>query len=147
MVIKQLSLFIENKPGAIGAPCKLLADAGISISTLSLADTKFFGVLRLLIRDWEKAKDLLEEKGFAVKLTDVVAIEVDHKAGSLSVILDILEENDVNVEYMYAYAAGFNGKAVLIFRFDDLENALKKLRDKPGIQLVDSGTLLGSELK
>lgn len=144
--IQQLSLFIENKPGAIGAPCKVLADAGISISTLSLADTKFFGVLRMLIRDWQKAKDLLEKKGFAVKLTDVIAVEVDHTAGSLSKILDILEENGVNVEYMYAYAAGFNGKAVLIFRFDDPESALKKLQGKPGILLVDSDTLLGSEL-
>lgn len=147
MKIRQLSLFIENKPGAISAPCKLLADAGISISTLSLADTKFFGVLRMIIRDWEKAKKLLEEHGYAVKMTDVVAIEVDHQAGSLSKILELLDAKKVNVEYMYAYAAGYNGKAALIFRFDDADAAIARLQDVPGLRVLNSTELIGSEAR
>ena len=91
MKLKQISLFVENKPGTVNAALKLLADNGINISTLSLSDSKFFGVLRLLIRDWEKARDLLEANQFAVKITDVVAIEVDHAAGSLSKVLEILD--------------------------------------------------------
>lgn len=140
MKIKQLSLFIENKPGAMTAPCKLLADAGINIASLTLADTKFFGVLRLIIKDWEQAKDLLEKNNFAVRVTDVVAIEVAHEAGSLSKILSILDSTGVNVEYMYAFA-GPNSKAILIFRFDDPDAAVSKLADAAEMRLLDHGTL------
>lgn len=143
MKINQISLFVENKPGAMSAPCKVLADEGISISTLSLADTKFFGVLRLLVYDWKRAKEVLEKRGFAVKLTDVVAIEVDNTAGSLAKILTILDENKINVEYMYAFASGFRGKAALIFRFEDADAAMEKLAGNEGIRIVDAETLLG----
>ncbi len=145
MKIKQLSLFIENKTGAINSPCKILADAGISISTLSLADTKNYGILRLLVKDWEKALKLLEENQIAAKTTEVVAIEVDHKPGSLSRILAVLDENAVDVEYMYAFAPGFNGKAALIFRFADADAALAKLQHAEGIRIVDGSALFGSE--
>lgn len=141
MILKQLSLFIENKPGTIAAPCKILAEKGISISTLSLADTKFFGVLRLIVKDWEKAKKILEENSFAVKVTDVVAIQVDHKPGSLYKVLETLDKNNINVEYMYAYAAGIDGKAVLVFRFDNPEEAVKKLMQGGELTLLDDATL------
>lgn len=141
MILKQLSLFIENKPGTIAAPCKLLAENNISISTLSLADTKFFGVLRLLVKDWEIAKKLLEDNGFAVKVTDVVAIQVDHRPGSLYKVLAELDRNAVNVEYMYAYADGIDGKAALVFRFDDPAEAVRKLKDSGVITIMDAATL------
>ena len=136
MKIKQLSLFIENKPGAMTAPCKLLADAGINIASLTLADTKFFGVLRLIIKDWEQAKELLEKNNFAVRLTDVVAIEVTHEAGSLFNILAMLDGTDLNVEYMYAYTSGQGCDAVMIFRFDDPAAALTGL-EKAGIATIN----------
>ena len=140
MKIKQLSLFIENKPGAMTAPCKLLADAGINIASLTLADTKFFGVLRLIIKDWEQAKDLLEKNNFAVRVTDVVAIEVTHEAGSLSNILAMLDGTDLNVEYMYAFA-GPDSKAILIFRFDDPDTAVSKLANAEGMRLLSHDAL------
>ena len=127
MKLKQISLFVENKPGTVNAALKLLADNGI---TLSLSDSKFFGVLRLLIRDWEKARDLLEANDFAVKITDVVAIEVDHAAGSLSKILEVLDRHQVNIEYLYAFAAGLHGKAAIIFRFADPDDAIAKIRSE-----------------
>ena len=130
MKLKQISLFVENKPGTVNAALKLLADNGINISTLSLSDSKFFGVLRLLIRDWEKARDLLEANQFAVKITDVVAIEVDHAAGSLSKVLEILDRNQVNIEYLYAFAAGLHGKAAIIFRFADPDDAIAKIKSE-----------------
>ena len=130
MKLNQISLFVENKPGTVNAALKLLADNGINISTLSLSDSKFFGVLRLLIRDWEKARDLLEANQFAVKITDVVAIEVDHAAGSLSKVLEILDRNQVNIEYLYAFAAGLNGKAAIIFRFADPDDAIAKIKSE-----------------
>lgn len=141
MKLKQLSLFLENRPGAINEPCQRLADAGISISTLTLADTKYFGVLRLLIRDWEKAKQILEKEGFAVKLVDVVAIEIDHKPGSLAKVLDIFREHGINVEYLYAFPAGVDGRAVIIFCFDDPDEAVRKLSGVPGIVLVSGDAL------
>ena len=130
MKLKQISLFVENKPGTVNSALKLLADNGINISTLSLSDSKFFGVLRLLIRDWEKARDLLEANQFAVKITDVVAIEVDHAAGSLSKVLEVLDRNQVNIEYLYAFAAGLHGKAAIIFRFADPDDAIEKIKSE-----------------
>ena len=140
MKLKQISLFLENKPGALDAPCKCLADAGISISTLTLADTKFFGVLRLLIRDWEKAKNVLEQKGFAVKLVDVVAVEIDDSPGSLAAVLAKFAEHELNVEYLYAFPFGVHGKAVIIFCFENPDDAVEKLR-AAGVTTVDQKTL------
>lgn len=139
MKIHQISLFVENKAGAVNAPLKLLSDNGINISTLSLADSKFFGILRLLIRDWERARDLLEQAGFAVKVTEVVALEVDHAPGSLSRILAVLDKHDVNIEYLYAFAAGYHGKAAIIFRFDDPDAAVAKIRGE--LSVVDPKSL------
>jgi hypothetical protein len=128
MKLHQLSIFVENKPGALSAPCKLLAEHKINLETLSLADTKYFGVLRLLVKDWEKAKCLLESNGFTVKVTEVVAVEVDHLSGNLSQVLQVLDESALNVEYMYAFpAVKEKGKAALIFRFDEPDTAIEKL--------------------
>jgi len=141
MKLKQISLFVENKPGTVNAALKLLAGNGINISTLSLSDSKFFGVLRLLIRDWEKARDLLEANQFAVKITDVVAIEVDHAAGSLSKVLEVLDRNQVNIEYLYAFAAGLHGKAAIIFRFADPDDAIEKIKSE--LKIVQPLDLFG----
>ena len=130
MKLKQISLFVENKPGTVNEALKILAANGINISTLSLSDTKFFGVLRLLIRDWEKARDILEANHLAVKITDVVAIEVDHAAGSLTKVLEVLDRHQVNIEYLYAFAAGLHGKAAIIFRFADPDDAIAKIRSE-----------------
>ncbi len=139
MKIHQISLFVENKSGAVNAPLKLLSDNGINISTLSLADSKSFGILRLLIRDWERARDLLEKAGFAVKVTEVVALEVDHAPGSLSRILDVLDKHNVNIEYLYAFAAGYYDKAAIIFRFDDPDAAIAKVSGE--LAIVDPKSL------
>jgi hypothetical protein len=141
MKLKQLSLFLENKPGALSRPMRLLASAGINILTLSIADTDQFGILRLIVRDWEKAKGLLEKEGFVVKVTDMVAVEVADRPGGLAEILDVLEKAGTNVAFMYAFTEKRKGQAVLIFRFDNPDAAIRVLRDK-GINVVDSGDLL-----
>lgn len=143
MKIKQLSLFIENKTGSLYTPCKLLAEAGINISTLTLADTKDYGVLRLLVQNWEDAKNVLEKNGLAVKVVDVIAVEVDHKTGSLANILSIFDEAGINVDYMYAFTGGVHGKAALIFRFDDADAALAKLSGRDGIKLLYNAEIFG----
>lgn len=138
MKLKQISVFVENKPGSVSRPCKALADAGLNITTLTLADTKDFGILRFIIEDWQKAYDTLKEKKFAVSVNDVIALEVDDSPGGLSDILEKLEAHGLNVEYMYASVYGSNNRAVLVFRFDDTESALEKLAECPELQIVGS---------
>ncbi len=137
MKVKQLSLFLENKPGALNRPIKLLAQAKFNLLTLSLADTQQFGILRLIVRDWEKAQRLLQDEGFVVKVTDMVAIEVPDEPGGLAKILTALEKTGVNLEYMYGFTLREEGMALLAFRFDDPDRAIAALQKK-GINPVRS---------
>jgi hypothetical protein len=127
MKINQLSVFVENKPGRLAMPCRLLANAGINIVTLSLADTQQFGILRILARDWQKAREVLQQAGMVVKITEVLAVEVPDHPGGLADVLDVLGQSDVNVEYMYAFAEKLNDKAILVFRFSDPDQAILAL--------------------
>jgi len=137
MKIKQLSLFLENKPGALSRPVKLLAKAKFNILTMSIADTQQFGILRFVVRDWEKAKKLLEKEGFVVKVSDMVTLEVADKPGGLAAILDTLEKARVNLEYMYGFTLKSEGKGLLAFRFDDPDRAVAALQKK-GLNPVGS---------
>ena len=123
-------------------PCRILAKAGINILTLALADTQQFGLLRLILRDWEKAKTLLEKAGCVVKTTDVVAIEVPDRPGGLAEILEIIERGQVNVEYMYAFTLREANMGMLVFRFDDPDAAIKLLQPK-GVKVVESPEVFG----
>jgi len=127
--IHQISLFLENKPGHLRGVARILADAGINIVTLSLADTQQFGILRLIVEDWEKAKSVLEGTGCVVNVTEVVATEVEDRPGGLAAILEILEQSGVNVEYMYAFTFGKGDRAVMVFRFDQPDKAIQVLQD------------------
>jgi hypothetical protein len=135
MKLKQLSLFLENKPGALSTPVKLLAGAKINILTLSIAETRQYGILRLIIRDWQAAKALLEKNGLLVKVTDMLAIEVADRPGGLAEILLILEQAAINLEYMYAFTLKRESKGVLLFRFDDPDKAIEVLQ-KNKIKIV-----------
>jgi hypothetical protein len=128
MKLKQLSLFLENKPGALSRPMRLLARAKFNIVTLSIAEANQFGILRLILGDWEKAKKLLEKNGFVVRVTDMVAVEVPDQPGGLSKILGVIEGAGINVEFMYAFTEKREDKAILVFRFDDPDNAIKVLQ-------------------
>ena len=125
MKITQLSLFVENRPGALKDICNVLKENNINISTLSLADTQSFGILRLLVKEHDRAKDVLEKAGFVVKVTEVLAIPVSNCPGGLAQLLDTLQ--DCQVEYMYAFASELNKQAVMVFRFADPDKALKAL--------------------
>ena len=129
MKIQQLSVFVENKPGHLARPCVVLAEAGINLLTLSLADTEQFGILRLIVREWQRARDVLTEAGFAVSATEVLAIEVPDRPGGLADLLRLLEQSKVNVEYMYAFTATIGTRAVLVFRFEDPDAALAVLTE------------------
>lgn len=137
MKLHQLSLFMENKPGALSRPCKVLADAGINILTMSLADTQQFGILRLIVRDWQKAKTALEESGAVVNVTEVLAIEVEDRPGGLAKVVGAVEDAGLNVEYTYAFTCGCNGKAILVFRFENPDEAVAKLQTV-GVNVIGS---------
>lgn len=142
MKINQLSIFLENKPGHLASPCAILADAGINILTLTLADTQRFGILRLILREWEQAKEILEEHGFVVKVTEVVAVQVEDRPGGLRKLLEIVEASGVNIEYMYAFTVRTDGKAVMVFRLDDADKGIDALQ-KDGVDLLSGTELYG----
>jgi hypothetical protein len=137
MKLKQLSVFLENKPGSLSAPCRLLAKADINIQTFALADTREFGILRLIVEDSDKARRLLQRNGFAVKLTEVVVLVVPDQPGGLAGVLDALEGTNINVEYAYAFTNRTEGGGLLVFRFSDPDAALKVLKARK-ITAIDS---------
>ena len=106
---------------------RALADAGINLATLSLADTQQYGILRLIVRDWQRAKAVLEAAGFVVKVSEVLAIEVPDRPGGLADVLRVIEQAKINVEYMYAFAEKRDDKAVLVFRFQEPDAAIRAL--------------------
>jgi hypothetical protein len=128
MKLNQLSLFLENKPAHLKVPCRALADAGINVLTLSLADTQQFGILRLLVKDWEQGKKVLEEAGCVVNITEVVAVEVPDRPGGLAELLALMEAGGINIEYMYAFTARRGESAVMIFRFENADAAIAALQ-------------------
>jgi len=130
MKVEQISIFIENKSGRLAEITRILGDAGINIRALSLADTSDFGILRLIVNDVEKAKLVLKDKGFTVSKTEVVAVEVPDRPGGLSTILQTLDAERINVEYMYAFVERCGGNAVIIFRFDETDKAIATLTGK-----------------
>jgi hypothetical protein len=140
MKLHQLSVFSENKPGHVIAPCRLLAREGIDIRALSLADTQRFGILRMIVSDFERARTLLEDAGSVVKVTEVLAVEVPDRPGGLAEVLEAFEGTGINIEYMYAFPFVRGEKAVLIFRFDQPDAAIARLLER-GIHVLDSGAL------
>jgi hypothetical protein len=127
MRVEQISVFLENKAGRLAEVTRILSEAKINIRALSLADTSDFGILRLIVNDNDKAKEVLSRHGFTVGKTDVVAVEVEDRPGGLYKILDVLFRASINVEYMYAFVQQSGDNAVIIFRFDNLEEAVKVL--------------------
>ena len=125
MIIKQLSIFLENRTGRINEVAKILAENGINMQAFSMAETADFGLLRLIVPDVDKAVEVLRAASFAVMLTDVLCINCQNVPGSLSAVLEKLASNDIFIEYMYAFSDG--DSANVIIRPTDIEAAVKVL--------------------
>ena len=123
MIVRQVSVFLENKPGRLCAATDALAREGINLSALTVADTSEFGILRLLVDQPERAKEVLAQSGIAARLTDVLAVAMDDAPGGAFGILHALSEAGLNIEYMYASVGQTTGKAVMVVRTDDIEMA------------------------
>lgn len=130
MKAEQISIFLENRAGRLAEVTKVLSDASINIRALSLADTSDFGILRLIVDDFEKAKTVLKENGFTVGKTNVVAVEVPDQPGGLHKLLGILNAKGINVEYMYAFVTQSGKNALMIFRFDRTDQAIETLKEE-----------------
>ncbi len=129
MRVEQIAIFLENKSGRLAEITSILADKGINIRALSVADTADFGILRLIVDKVEEAKTVLKDNGFTVGKTMVIAVQVPDRAGGLASVLKIIDAADLNVEYMYAFVNKRNDDAILIFRFDDVDKAIGVLRE------------------
>jgi hypothetical protein len=121
--IRQLSIFLENKSGRLTEVLETLSNEGVNITALTIADTSEYGILRLIVSDPEKAYNTLKAGGFSVNITDVIALEISHKAGSLVKALKTFSAEQLSVEYMYAFSLG--DKAMIVLRTDNRSKALE----------------------
>jgi len=137
MFIKQISIFIENKSGRLAQIAGILADNAINIHALSIADTTDFGILRLIVSDAEKAVRALKENGVTVKMTDVVAVSMEHRPGGLADVLKKLEKAEIAIEYMYAFVSRSGGGALVILKLVNQEEAVRVMAES-GIGLIGS---------
>ncbi len=135
MIIKQLSIFVENKRGRLAEITKAIAAADVDIRALSIADTTDFGILRLIVNKPDAAAAALKEKGITVSVTNVIAVGIDDVPGAFSVPMQILADNEIDVEYMYAFITRKSEKAYVILRVADNDAAAKVLADK-GVEIL-----------
>jgi hypothetical protein len=136
MKVEQISVFLENKLGRLAEVTSALGNNGVNIRALTIADTSDFGILRLIVSDIDRASEVLSARGFVVNRTEVVAVEVPDKPGGLSQVLQLLQQKDINVEYLYAFIERSSNNAVIVFRFDDNDSAIKILSSQ-GIAILD----------
>jgi hypothetical protein len=137
MKLKQISIFLENAPGRLYEATRALGDAGINLRALTLAEASDYGVLRLLVSDVTTARRIMMEKQFPARIDEVVAVEIEDRAGSLAQILKPLIDANINVRYMYAFTGFSSGRAVMIFSFTDPDRAIDLLRAS-GVELLDA---------
>jgi hypothetical protein len=138
MIIKQLSVFLENKSGRLTEVTKTLGDLDINISALSIADTTEYGILRMIVTDPNKAFTALKEKDFSVSLTDVLCLATPHTPGALARALDILSKDGISIEYMYAFEVG--QKALVIIKADDVSKAIDTITAHK-MELIDASNI------
>jgi hypothetical protein len=123
--IKQISVFVENKPGRLLDVVEILGNSNIDIKAISLADSSDFGIVRLICENPESAYEVINNSGFTASLTEVLAIAISDKPGSLAKVLRALKESDVNIEYMYGFSAKTKDHAVMIIKVSNLEETIK----------------------
>lgn len=140
MRVEQISIFLENRAGRLAEVTAILSEAGINIRALALADTSDFGVLRMIVNDTTKAQQVLKDNGFTIGTHNVVAVEVADTPGGLHRILELLQRSGINVEYMYAFVRQSGDNAIMIFRFDNIDNAVKVLMDN-NITVINGSTV------
>ena len=140
MKIQQLSLFLENKPGRLLEACEAMSEAGVNVETTSLVEAGDFGILRVLVKDSQKAFDALKSR-FSVKTSDVLAVQTPDKPGELAKLLKLFAKTpNLNIEYMYGFTSKARGVAALVLSFNDVDLALSILKEA-NVDLVQPDNL------
>jgi hypothetical protein len=137
MEIKQISVFLENNAGRLGEVTKTLANAGVNIRAISIADTADFGILRLIVDKVDEAVAALNKGGFTTRLSDVTAVEIEDVPGSLARVMELFQKSNVNIDYLYASLEGKIGKAVVIFKLKDHEKGIQIVKEN-GLATIGS---------
>ncbi|MGE5371779.1 MAG: ACT domain-containing protein [Solirubrobacterales bacterium] len=135
-MVKQISVFLENKAGRLASVTNALGETGINIRALSIADTSDFGILRLIVNDPDRAYKILKDAEFTVSETDVIAIEVPDEPGGLAGVLDVMGQANINIEYLYAFIGKASDDALVIFKVDSPDQAISIMRDR-GLKVLD----------
>ena len=143
-VVKQVSIFLENKSGRLAEVCAILGEQGINIRALSIADTSDFGILRLIVTDPDRAAALLGQAGLSVSETAVVAVQIPDRPGGLADVLRMLQAAEINVEYIYAFVGSHKGDALVVLRVaDDLMARTIELLEESGAPILTAEEVYG----
>ena len=129
MALRQLSVMVSNEKGILANVTRILADSGINLRALSIADTEHFGILRLIVSDTEKAQEVLKNAGCLTRITEVIGVKIGDRPGALTETLEILNQAEVNLEYLYAFCARTEKHAYLVLRVNDVEGAERILTE------------------
>ena len=129
MKIKQLSIFLQNRMGSLSKPLEVLSENDVNIRAMCMADTSEFGILRLVVDNPEKGKKALEEKNFLVKITEIIGVEMYDGPGGLTSVLKVIKDNEIDLEYLYAFTHKIENKAILLLHADDIDNLISVLTE------------------
>ncbi|WP_406535141.1 acetolactate synthase [Methanobrevibacter sp.] len=129
MKIKQLSIFLQNRMGSLSKPLEVLSENDVNIRAMCMADTSEFGILRLVVDNPEKGKEALEEKNFLVKITEIIGVEMYDGPGGLTSVLKVIKDNEIDLEYLYAFTHKIENKAILLLHADDIDNLISVLTE------------------
>ena len=140
MLVKQLSVFMENRPGRLYKLTHALGQEGIDFVTLSIADTKDYGIVRFIARVNDRAYEILKQAGFTVGQTELIGVEVEDKPNALAEVIALLEEENINIEYLYSFVLTNHNSAKILMRVEDTERAVKLLGER-GIKLLSEKIL------
>ena len=137
MKIKQLSIFLQNRMGSLSKPLEILTKSDVNIRAMCMADTSEFGILRLVVDNPKKGKEEQKKNNFLVKITDIVGVEMNDSPGGLTSVLKVIRENEIDLEYLYAFTHEKEGKAILLLHAEDIDNLISILQ-KNDISIVSS---------
>lgn len=129
MKIKQLSIFLQNRMGSLSKPLEVLSENGINIRAMCMADTSEFGILRLVVDNPLKGKEVLEENNFLVKITEIIGVEMNDAPGGLTDVLKVIKDNEIDLEYLYAFTHDKVDKAILLLHAEDIDKLIKVIED------------------
>ncbi len=128
MYVKQISVFMENRPGRLAAITKVLKDNNIDIRAINIADTTDFGILRMIVNDPAEAERVLRANSMTANVADVIAISIEDNIGAFSDVITLLKDKDISIEYIYSFIGEKSSKAVIIVKTNDLENSVAALK-------------------